>query len=436
MKKKFLALLLALSVALLCACANTEEHTSETTKATISPSVINISANGLKLSNISIVAGEQKVEPFFVLCYANSDGAAADGPLMFGYPETHPDMFYTEKKQYPIIYCDTLEEIKFYVGDTEQQGIAIYLFDSEGEPVEFTGSGTYYAYAKVQSEMENNRSAYGAFFTIRPVGTENEPIEETYGEDYKLNVNISGDPLVTVTDTDFTKSANIFIFDIHESSLPYIAEETMDGYAAKLIYEELEKMTPSGEKAEAIAEGKTLDEGDRERLLTEGTIWIETDDAIFRIDKDEKIAKVETFLGAGEYLESESSFAEILDTIIDYYPKNTYLGSIDGQDLDMRHICKADSDIELDISYIGARLRRTGTSARTFVITLELTSGTDASIKLFFGSSFDGTYSENVPCTVIELKAGVAEKVTLRRTLAADEILYLAAADHLILIEQ
>ena len=432
MKKKFLSLILALSLLLLTSCADTGAN--ETTKATVSPTVIDISAEGLELSDISVAAGGQKAAPFFVSRYVNADGIAADGPLMFGYPESDPDQFDIDKKEFPIVYCNSLEDIKFFVGEEEQTGIELHLFDADGLPTEFTGVGTYYAYANVRAERGENRSSYGAFFIIRPVGTENDPIEETYGEDYKLNISLNDEPIVTVTDTEFDKSANILIFDIHESANPYIEEKTLEGYAAKLIYEEICKLTPSVEKAQAIAEGKSLEDGDRERLLTEGTIWIETDDAIYRIEKDEKVAKVETHLGSGEYLEDASAFAEILDTIINYYPKNTYIGSIEGQDLDMRHICKAGSDIELDISYIGAHLRKN--SGRTFVITLELSSDTDTSVKLFFGSSFDGTYSENTPDTIIELKAGVAETLTLRKTLAADEILYLAAADHLILIEQ
>ena len=432
MKKKILSLILALSLLLLTSCADTGAN--ETTKATVSPTVIDISAEGLELSDISVAAGGQKAAPFFVSRYVNADGIAADGPLMFGYPESDPDRFDIDKKEFPIVYCNSLEDIKFFVGEEEQTGIELHLFDADGLPTEFTGVGTYYAYANVRAERGENRSSYGAFFIIRPVGTENEPVEETYGEDYKLNISFSDEPIVTVTDTDFGKSANILIFDLHESDNPYIAEKTLEGYAAKLIYDEIYKLTPSGEKAQAVAEGKSLEDGDRERLLTEGTVWIETDDAIYRIEKDGKVAKAETHLGAGEYLESENAFAEILDTIINYYPKNTYIGSIEGQDLDMRHICKADSDIALDISYIGAHLRKS--SDRTFVITFELSSDTDTSVKLFFGSSLDGTYSENDPGSVIELKAGVAETLTLRKTFSADEILYLAVADHLILIEQ
>ncbi len=436
MKKKFLALLLALSVALLCACADMGEHTSETTKATISPSVINISANGLKLADISIAAGEQKVEPFFVFRYTNSDGIAADGPLMFGYPETHPDLFYTDKKQYPIIYCNTLEEIKFYVGEEEQKGIEIHLFDDEGEPVEFTGTGTYYAYANVQAERENSRSSYGAFFTIRPVGTENEPIVETLSEDYKLNVKISEEPIVTFSNEEFDKTLKLFIFDMHESSAPYISEDTIEGSAAKMIYGMLENAVPTGEKAQAIAEGMTLEEADRNRILEEGTYWFELESGLYRMDKDGKVAKVESYLGAGDYLNAGEDFSEKTELILTYHPRNVYAGEIDGQELSLRNICKNNDAVEMNIVNIGARLRKNG-EARTFAITVELVAKEDTTVDLYYGEYYETNYNYlQFNGQEIRFEAGERQTISIKEAVPIDQIFFFAVGGNLIEITQ
>ncbi|MBE6654935.1 MAG: hypothetical protein E7608_05700 [Ruminococcaceae bacterium] len=436
MKKRFLALLLALSVALLCACANTEENTSETTKATISPSVINISANGLKLADVSISAGEQKIEPFFVCRYTNSDGIAADGPLMFGYPESNPDMFYADKKQYPIIYCNTLEEIKFYVGEEEQKGIEIRLFDAEGEPVEFTGTGTYYAYANVQAVRENSSSSHGAFFTVRPVGTENEPIVETLSEDYKLNVKISEDPIVTFSNGEFDKTLDLLIFDMHESSAPYISENVIEGSAAKMIYDMLENAVPTGEKAQAIAEQMTLEEADRDRILEEGTYWFELESELYRMGKDGKIAKVESYLGAGDYLNAGEDFSEKIELILTYHPRNVYAGKIEGQDLPLRNICKNNNPVEMNVVNIGARLRKNG-EARTFAITVELTAKEDTTVNLYCGEYYETNYYySQFNGQEIQLKAGERQTISIKEAVPTDQIFFFAVGGNLIEITQ
>jgi hypothetical protein len=434
MKKKILSLILALSLLLLTSCADTGAN--ETTKATVSPTVIDISAEGLELSDISVAAGGQKAAPFFVSRYVNADGIAADGPLMFGYPESDPDRFDIDKKEFPIVYCNSLEDIKFFVGEEEQTGIELHLFDADGLPTEFTGVGTYYAYANVRAERGENRISYGAFFIIRPVGTENEPIKEELSEKYNISVKINEEPLLTYTSEKFTKSVELLVFDTHGSDVPYISESVIEGAAAEVIYSLLENAVPTGEAATSIAEGMTLEEADASRMLTEGTYWFVLDCGIYRLESDGRVAKVESLTGAGEYVDTGANFAKKAELISKYGSDNVYLGIINGTELELNNISKNSSAVEMKITSIGA-MQRDNFSSRTFAITVLLTAKEDTTAYLYYGDYPETNYDYTAfSGKEIILKAGVPTAVSVKKTVAAYNIFYLSVGGNLIEIRQ
>lgn len=432
MKKKILSLILALSLLLLTSCVGTGGN--ETTKAT--PSSIDISKEGLSISDIYVCAGNEKLKPFFVLRYTSDGKISADGPLMFGYPESDPDRFDIDKKEFPIVYCNSLEDIKFFVGEEEQTGIELHLFDADGLPTEFTGVGTYYAYANVRAERGENRSSYGAFFIIRPVGTENEPIKEELSEKYNISVKINEEPLLTYTSEKFTKSVELLVFDTHGSDIPYISESVIEGAAAEVIYSLLENAVPTGEAATSIAEGMTLEEADEKKLLTEGTYWFVLDSGIYRLERDGRVAKVESHTGTGVYVYAGANFAKKAELISKYGSDNVYLGIINGTELELNNISKNSSAVEMKITSIGA-MQRDNFSSRTFAITVLLTAKEDTTAYLYYGDYPETNYDYTAfSGKEIILKAGVPTAVSVKKTVAAYNIFYLSVGGNLIEIRQ
>ena len=432
MKKKFLSFMLVFSLLFLASCTGKREN--ETTKA--APSSIDISKEGLSISDIYVCAGNEKLKPFFISCYTTDGKISADGPLMFGYPESDPDMFDADKKEFPIVYCNSLDDIKFFVGEEEQTGIALHLFDADGLPTEFTGAGTYYAYASVNMERGENRSSYGAFFIIRPVGTENEPIKEELSEKYNISVKTNEEPLLTLTDVEFAKTAELLVFDTHDSGVPYISESVIEGAAAKAIYDLLENAVPTCELAEAIADGMTLEEADGKRLLTEGTYWFVLDSGIYRLESDGRVAKVESHTGTGVYVYAGEDFAKKAELIRKYGSDNVYLGIINGTELELNNISKNSSAVEMKITSVGA-MQRDDLCARTFALTVELTAKEDTTVYLYYGDYPETNYDYTAfGGKEIILKAGVPTAVSVKKTVSAYNIFYFSVGGNLIEISQ
>ncbi len=388
MKKKFLALLLALSVALLCACGNSQstETSAQTTDA-----------EKTLFSDITVRIGEKSVSPFLTEC--------KDKGALFSSNYIRSAQFNKDKENFPVVYCQKLDDIKIYIKDVEQTNLEIKLLNEGGYPASAIGAGLFFAYAYVNTD----EGICTAFIAINT---------ETFYTEFIL----TDEPVITVSSTDFYKSATVYQYTHYISPYPYIKTQIFSDIGAEYLYKALDSMIPSGEKAQAITEnisGETskqvLENAKAEFLLTIGTSWIETENAIYRIEGS-KIAKVESLLGEGEYMKRTADFFEIFDVLVNYYPQNTYIGKATPRKITLNHVCEneKENDISVNVKDIRVPSGSSEPDKRTFIVTLELTSpiSTDAVISYSLKPRDDAI--PPVEKKTVHLEAGVPQTVTVR----------------------
>ncbi len=388
MKKKLSVLLLALSLILLVSCGNSQS--AET-------SVQTTDAQKTLFSDITVHIGEKTIIPFIA--------ERKDNGTLFYSTYIRSAQFYKDKENFPVVYCKSLDDIKFYVKDVEQADLEIKLVNEGGYTASAIGSGLFFAYAHIKTDE-------GTCTAIIAINTEVFYTEFT----------LTDEPVITVSSTDFNKSAAVYQYTHYISPYPYIKTQTFSGIGAEYLYNALDSMIPSGETAPAISEsisGETsmqmLENAKAEHLLTIGTSWIETKDAIYRIEGS-KIAKVESLLGEGEYMKRTADFFEVFDVLINYYPQNTYIGKATPRKITLNHVCEneKENDISVNVKDIRVPSGSSEPDKRTFIVTLELTSpiSTDAVISYSVKPRED--IIPPVEKKTISLEAGVPQTVTIR----------------------
>ena len=141
-------------------------------------------------------------------------------------------------------------------------------------------------------------------------------------------------------------------------------------------------------------------------------------------------------LGQGKYLNSDASFLKVLDTALNYYPQNTYIGDIDGSKLTLDFICERENDIEVDILNIEAPLADDIIKSRSFHFDISLLSKEDRSVTVYYGRINSGC----IICTPneldVELKAGEKQTITLEFTEDTSYSVYIDIGDNYIKIQK
>ncbi|MBE6654938.1 MAG: hypothetical protein E7608_05715 [Ruminococcaceae bacterium] len=388
MKKKLSVLLLVFSLILLVSCGNLQsaETTSQTTDT-----------EKTLFSDIAVHIGEKTIVPFLA--------ERKDNSTLFYSTYIRSAQFYKDKENFPVVYCKNLDDIKFYVKDVEQTDLEIKLINEGGYPASAIGSGLFFAYTHIKTDE-------GTCTPIIAINT-----EEFYTEFI-----LTDEPVITVSSTDFNKNAAVYQYTHYISPYPYIKTQTFSGIGAEYLFKALESMIPSGETAYAISEsilGETpnqvLENAKSESLLTVGTSWIETEDAIYRIEGS-KIAKVESLLGAGEYMKQTADFFEVFNVLINYYPQNTYIGKATPRKITLNHICEneKESDISVNVKDIRIPSGSSEPGKRTFIVTLELTSPISTDTVISYSVKPQSDVIPPVEKKTISLDAGVPKTVTIR----------------------
>lgn len=123
-------------------------------------------------------------------------------------------------------------------------------------------------------------------------------------------------------------------------------------------------------------------------------------------------------MGEGEYLDFCSDFLNLLEVILDYYPNDTYIGTVSDKMVKLRHVCDAESQSNIDVNIVGidVDISANNYSGRKFVFTLELTSETDQNVTIYYTNSQVGCIAILDTEKKISLKSGVPQTVTLEYT--------------------
>ena len=139
-------------------------------------------------------------------------------------------------------------------------------------------------------------------------------------------------------------------------------------------------------------------------------------------------------LGQGKYLNSDASFLKVLDTALNYYPQNTYIGDIDGSKLTFDFICEKENDIEIDILNIEAPLTDDIIKSRSFHFDISLLSKEDRSVTVYYGRISSGCIFSTPDEMEVELKAGEKQTITLAFTEDISYSVYIDIGDNYIKI--
>ena len=264
---------------------------------------------------------------------------------------------------------------------------------------------------------------------------EEDSVKKPY-QDVKI-YEIKETPIFSASDEEYGASVKYYSYDTAPKgySMASLSDQKTEisGICAKTIAEMLSAMEVSGKRAKAISL-RSLEKAAEKDDIPTGTKWLEVGKDIYRIEPDGRIAIVKKPLGQGKYLNSDASFLKVLDTALNYYPQNTYIGDIEGSKLTLDFICERENDIEVDILNIEAPLADDIIKSRSFHFDISLLSKEDRSVTVYYGRINSGC----IICTPneldVELKAGEKQTITLEFTEDISYSVYIDIGDNYIKI--
>lgn len=264
---------------------------------------------------------------------------------------------------------------------------------------------------------------------------EEEKSNQTY-QDVKI-YEIKKTPVFSASNEEYETVIKYYDYDTAPVgySIPSLSSKTeINGICAQTIEEMLSATELSTEKAKAIS-FRSLEKAAEANDIPIGTKWLEVGDNIYRIESDGRIAIVKKPLGKGKYLSCEAVFLKTLDTALNYYPKNTYIGDIDGSKLTFDYICENTNDIETEILHIEASLADSSAEKRNYLFKISILSREERSVTVRYGRIARGCVLSEPYEMEVELKAGEKQTVTLEFTENIYDSVYIAIGDNYIKIE-
>ncbi|MBO5006688.1 MAG: hypothetical protein J6C89_04510 [Clostridia bacterium] len=266
--------------------------------------------------------------------------------------------------------------------------------------------------------------------------SEEEIIKEAY-QDVKI-YEIKETPIFSASDEEYSASVKYYSYDTAPTgySMASLSDQKTEisGICAKTIAEMLSAMEVSSKRSKSLSL-RSLEKAAEKGDIPIGTKWLEVGNDIYRIEPDGRIAIVKKPLGQGKYLDSDVSFLKVLDTSLNYYPQNTYIGDISGSKLTLDFICEKENDIEIDILNIKAPLADSS-AKRSFHFEISLLSKEDRSVTVYYGRINSGC----IICTPneldVELKAGEKQTITLEFTEDTSYSVYIDIGDNYIKIQK
>ena len=184
---------------------------------------------------------------------------------------------------------------------------------------------------------------------------------------------------------------------------------------AEYILNALANMKETGENVGKLSNDVLGENGDVPSggfPVERGTLWIETEDAIYRLTPDlSQICRVETHFGKGRVLEMSEEFETDVRHAWYYSPYDYYQGTYHSGDktVELKRVFAADSSVELRVKKI--QVQKSDFPKNT--ITVELISKVDqtVTINLHCQQSNDNLAAGDIK--TVELKKGVAKTVKL-----------------------
>lgn len=199
-----------------------------------------------------------------------------------------------------------------------------------------------------------------------------------------------------------------------------LVDRTITGEVAENISKLLADAVPTGVTVPAIVEGNADDikEEDYERYGVEsGTTWVEANGRIYRFDKGYNLpAIVETYLGKGQELSCDESFARLLSDAWNYWPYDTYKVAV-GPDIapvEEAHIYTAESDVVIKILSVKVVDLTARGFARTGELRFTVTSKTDSIVHCLLKCDQSDHNLGSEESIDLELSAGIPKEATLK----------------------
>ncbi|MGN1157724.1 MAG: hypothetical protein ACI4TK_16215 [Agathobacter sp.] len=192
----------------------------------------------------------------------------------------------------------------------------------------------------------------------------------------------------------------------------FMDRKTITGEAADALIALLGELEETGEKDPKISDEEFPKDLGYSLLLPvgTGTMWIETGDAIYRIDETgEKICRVDTHYGEGSLLRYEDACKTEINNLWWYWPSDCWYGSYKDGVLGIYHAYAADASVTATVKEICVA-RHEGSSN---FIKLELVSNIDQTCNMSLRSEIGDQIADVKSIEDIELKANEAKTINL-----------------------
>lgn len=181
-------------------------------------------------------------------------------------------------------------------------------------------------------------------------------------------------------------------------------------FASSLI-DVLEGMSETGQTVDKISD-QTIDESPSNLPVEAGTMWIEANSKIYRINSDfTQICRVEGHLGKGYVLSSSEAIRTYIKEIWYYYPRDYYIGTYTKKRnvINIEHVYSSYSSVSVDIKNIEV----INDYRPTNKITLELLSDKDQTVSVDLDCSQSNDNLAEGDQENVSLKAGIPKTVEL-----------------------
>ena len=246
------------------------------------------------------------------------------------------------------------------------------------EGLEGLSPGKYYVVTRVEyTHGAENRSCYEHLFAL------------VIGEDTPAE-NVGTVKLLRYTPDGW----GISVKDISEYAI-----------ASELVAA-LEGLAPTGETEPKISDD-TLTPGGGDYPVDRGTLWVETEDALYRVSRDfDAVCLVETAFGEGRVLELTAEVRHLFFGGWYYAPYDFYTGSYQSGDsrVELKNVFPAPSAVAISVKEVSVEKEFHGENNK---VVLELVSPVDQTLRVSYSSYASDDNRGSDGGETVELRAGV-----------------------------
>ncbi len=168
----------------------------------------------------------------------------------------------------------------------------------------------------------------------------------------------------------------------------------------------LKGLTPTGEIEPKISDD-TLTPGGGDYPVDRGTLWVETEDALYRVSRDfDAVCLVETAFGEGRVLELTAEVRHLFFGGWYYAPYDFYTGSYQSGDsrVELKNVFPAPSAVAISVKEVSVEKEFHGENNK---VVLELVSPVDQTLRVSYSSYASDDNRGSDGGGTVELRAGV-----------------------------